>query len=42
MTSKKLIICFLASMVMRSPLLLNMRHFFLDVLCVSKCGVSDG
>ena len=38
MTSRKLIICLLASMVMRSPLLLKMQHisFLTDVLCVKS------
>ena len=40
MTSRKLIICLLASMVMRNPFK-DAAYFFLDVLCVSRCGVSD-
>ena len=35
MTSKKLIICLLASMVMRSPLLLKMRHISFLMVSVS-------
>ena len=43
MTSRKLIICLLASMVMRRPLLLKMRHISFLMLSVSlRCGVSDG
>ena len=35
MTSRKLIICLLASMVMRSPLLLKARHISFLVFSVS-------
>ena len=35
MTSKKFIICLLASMVMRSPLLLKMRHISFLIFSVS-------
>ena len=35
MTSRKLMICLLASMVMRSPLLLKMRHISFLVFSVS-------
>ena len=35
MTSRKLIICLLASMVMRRPLLLTMRHISFLMLSVS-------
>ena len=42
MTSKKLIICLLASMVMRSPLVLKMRHISFLMVSVSGRGVSDG
>ena len=35
MTSRKLMICLLASMVMRSPLLLKMRHISFLVFFVS-------
>ena len=35
LTSRKLIICLLASMVMRNPLLLKMRHISFLMFCVS-------
>ena len=35
MTSKKFIICLLASMVMRSPLLLKMQHISFLIFSVS-------
>ena len=35
MTSRKLMICLLASMVMRSPLLLKMRHISFLVFSLS-------
>ena len=35
MTSRKLLICLLASMVMRNPLLLKMRHIYFLMLSVS-------
>ena len=35
MTSRKLIICLLASMVMRNPLLLKMRHISFLMFSVS-------
>ena len=36
MTSRKLIICLLASMVIRSPLLLKMRHMSFLMFSVSQ------
>ena len=43
-TSRKLIICLLASMVMRSPFFAvkDAAYFFLDVFCISGGGVSNG
>ena len=42
MTSMKLITCLFASIVMRSPLLLRMRHISFLVFSVSSRDVSNG
>ena len=42
MTSRKLMICLLASIVIRRPLTKDATYLLLDVFSASRCGVGNG